>query len=170
MRQRLDPDRAGIDDVLDCPLRELNLLGRSAATGKYRFTLGPKPTLPSAIVAHAVLDYIDRTGTGGNTATLSRLADESGAPGRAFRLTEAELLAALQPTVEHNRALSLATPAGVAQLAWSGEPAAIATTILDDYYETSETEVSSGCMGDASVGNRRAVGATSRVRSAAGVR
>ena len=54
-------DRAGIDDVLDCPLRELNLLGRSAATGKYRFTLGPKPTLPSAIVAHAVLDYIDRT-------------------------------------------------------------------------------------------------------------
>ena len=57
--------RTSIDDLLDCPLRELNLLGRSPATGRYRFTLGSKPTLPSAIVAHAVLDYIARTLHGG---------------------------------------------------------------------------------------------------------
>ena len=36
--------RTGIDDILDCPLRELNLIGRSAATDHYRFTLGAKPT------------------------------------------------------------------------------------------------------------------------------
>ena len=55
--------RARLDDMLDCPLRELNLLGRSPATGKYRFTLGPKPTLPSAVVAYAVLDYMALTGS-----------------------------------------------------------------------------------------------------------
>lgn len=140
--------RTSIDDILDCPLRELNLLGSSAATNKYRFTLGPKPTLPSAIVAHAVLDYIDRTGTGGNTATISRFAHEAGAPGRVFKLTETELVAALQPMVERSRALSLAAPAGVAQLSWSEDPAAVATAILDDYYESTGTEACSGCLGD----------------------
>ena len=32
--------RIGIDDILDCPLRELNLIGRSAATGPVPFHVG----------------------------------------------------------------------------------------------------------------------------------
>ena len=35
--------RIQIDDVLDCPLRELRLIGRSVATNRYRFSLGTKP-------------------------------------------------------------------------------------------------------------------------------
>ena len=114
--------RGSIDDLLDCPLRELNLVGQSPATGLHRFTLGPKPTLPPAVVASAVLDYIDRTGSGGRTVTLSRLAYEPGTPGRAFKLNEAELLAALRPAVNRTEGLSLATPAGAWQLACSGDP------------------------------------------------
>ena len=53
--------RTGIDDILDCPFRELNLIGRSVATSRYRFTLGAKATLPPAILTYAVLDYITRT-------------------------------------------------------------------------------------------------------------
>ena len=171
--------RASLDDLLDCPLRELRLLGRSAATGRRRFALGPKPTLAPAVAVHAVLDYIDRTGGGGNTALLGRLAYEPGAPGRAFKLNEAELLAVLSPVVELTHGLTLAAPAGAWQIAWSGDPAEIATAILDDYYGSSSSGVSAGCVGDATVddslledlGSGRDPGAAVRsLRPLAGVR
>ncbi len=92
--------RSGIDDMLDCPLRELNLIGRSVGTHRYRFALGSKPTLPSAILGYAALDYCARTSTGGSTVTLGRLAHEPGAPGKVFKLTEAELLAAIEPLAQ----------------------------------------------------------------------
>ena len=71
--------RRSIDDSLDCPLRELSLLGRSPATSLHRFTLGSKPTLPPAIVGYAVLDCIDRTGSGGRTG-------HTGTPGPRARI------------------------------------------------------------------------------------
>ena len=126
--------RNGIEDLLDCPLRELSLIGRSTATNRYRFTLGAKPTLPPAVLAYAALDYIAHTNTGGNTVTLGRLAHESGAPGRVFRLTEGELLAALEPLVNGTDALALTTITGAVQLSWSDEPREIGTRILDGYY------------------------------------
>ncbi len=92
--------RTGIDDVVDCPLRELGLIGRSLATKRYRFTLGPKPGLPSAILTYAALDYIAGTCGGSHTVTISRLAHEPGAPGKIFKLTEGEMLAAMEPTVK----------------------------------------------------------------------
>jgi hypothetical protein len=143
--------RTSIDDLLDCPMRELNLLRRSPATGVFRFTLGPKPTLPSAVVAYAVLDYIDRAGTGGRTVTLSRLAYEPGTPGRAFKLNEAELLDALRATVDRTDELSIAAPAGTWQFAYSGDPSEIGTAVLDDYYASSSPGACAGCLGDLAV-------------------
>jgi len=143
--------RGSIDDLLDCPLRELNLLRRSPATGLHRFTLGPKPTLPSAIVAYAVLDYIDRTGSSGRTATLGRLAQEPGSPGRAFKLNETELLAALTPSVDRFDEMTLTAPAGVWQLAYSDDLERVATAVLDDYYGASSQLACAGCVGDAAV-------------------
>ena len=134
-----------IDDRLDCPLRELGLIRRSQATGSYRFVLGAKPTLPPAIVSYAVLNYLACTKTGGNTATLSRLAHEPGAPGYAFKLAEADLFAALQQMATTTDALELASPNGVPQLSWSGDPADVADEVLSSYYNTaSETEGSEG--------------------------
>ena len=131
-----------IDDLLDCPLRELGLIRRSQATGSYRFVLGAKPTLPPEIVSYAVLDYLARTENGGNTATLSRLGHEPGAPGHAFKLTEADMFAALQQTATTTNALELASPTGAPQLSWSGDPAAVANEVLSSYYDiTSDTEV-----------------------------
>ena len=143
--------RGSIDDLLDCPLRELNLLARSPATGLHRFTLGPKPTLPPEIVAFAVLEYIDRTGSGGRTVTLGRLAQAPGSPGRAFKLNETELLAALRPAADRIEPVSLATPAGAWQIACSEDPGKIATAVLDDYYGSSSSGVCAGCMGDTAV-------------------
>ena len=126
--------RTSIDDILDCPLRELNLIDRSPATGRYRFALGPKPTLPSEIVAYAALDYVSRTGATGNTVTLSRLAYEPGAPGRAFKLAESELEEALEPVLEKDIGIDLVTPTGATQLSWKDDPALIAVGILNSYY------------------------------------
>ena len=136
--------RTGIDDTLDCPLRELNLIGRSAATDQYRFTLGAKPTLPSEILAYTALDYIDRTGTQGSTVTLGRLTHEPGAPGKAFKLTESELQAGLEPVIDETDATDLITTTGAVQLSWSREPREIATEILDCYYGLSSSSIRTG--------------------------
>ena len=139
--------RARIDDMLDCPLRELSLLKYSPETGRFRFTLGSKPTLPSEVVAYAALDYLALTEVRGSTITLSRLTHASGAPGKAFRLTEPELIDALRPSIADEAALGLATPTGAVQLTWREEPAQIATRILDRYYEPGELRASEPCAG-----------------------
>ena len=126
--------RNGIEDILDCPLRELNLIGRSIGTNRYRFAMGAKPTLPPAILAYAALDYIGRTATGGNMVTFGRLAHEPGGPGKVFKLTEGELLAALEPLAGETDALALTASTGAVQLSWSGDPSEIAIGILDRYY------------------------------------
>ena len=129
----------------DCPLRELGLIRRSQATGSYRFVLGEKSTLPPEIVSYAVLDYLARTETGGNTATLSRLTHEPGAPGHAFKLAEANLFDALQQTATTTNALELASPTGAPQLSWTGDLAAVANEVLSSYYDTTlETEIGEG--------------------------
>ena len=143
--------RVGFDDLVDCPLRELSLLRRSPATGRYRFTLGPKPTLPSEIVAHAALDYVARTVAGGSTVTLSRLAHEAGSPGRAFKLSEAELLAVLTDALARTDGADIMTPTGASQLVWSEDPAITATAILDDYYGSAAPRICAGPEGDEAV-------------------
>ena len=127
--------RTSIDDLLDCPLRELGLITKSAATGKYRFAIGPKPTLPPAVVAHAVLDHASRTDLQSRTALLSRMADEPGSPGRAFRLTETELADALRSAVAESEGdLTLASPAGSPQLAWSKNTRSLSIEVLNRYF------------------------------------
>ncbi len=143
--------RTSIDDILDCPLRELNLLEISAATGRYRFRLGPKPTLPSEVLAYAALDYVARTETSGNTITLSRLAYESGAPGRVFKLNETELLEALEPALDQFDTLDLVTPTGASQLSWRGDPTRIAVDVLNGYYRETPPDMRAGHYADEAV-------------------
>lgn len=140
--------RTGIDDLLDCPLRELNLIRHSPATGRHRFSLGPKPTLPSEVVAYAALDYVARTGAGGNTITISRLAYEPGGPGRAFKLNEAELIEALQQSIAATNALDLVSPTGATQLSWRSSPEHVAVEMLHGYYDNDLPEAVAGPAGD----------------------
>ena len=150
--------RARIDDMLDCPLRELNLLSHSSAMNRYRFTLGPKPTLPSEVVAYAVLDYLALTEVRGSTVTMSRLVHGPGTPGRVFKLSESELVDALKPSLDGEEALGLATPTGAVQLTWSEDPALVATRVLDHYYQPAVPmghEVCAGPEGDQPAGDNR---------------
>ena len=128
--------RTSIDDVLDCPLRELNLIRRAAAPGRYRFILGAKPTLPSEVATAAALEYAAGTVIGGKSITVSRLAQDPGSPGKAFKLNETGLLAALEPMVRRRKRLQLTSGTGAHVLSWSGSAAVLATSILDHYYRT----------------------------------
>lgn len=126
--------RTSIDDVLDCPLRELNLIRRATAPGRYRFILGTKPTLPSEVATAAALEYAAETVTGSKSIAVSRLAQDPGSPGKAFKLNEMELLAALEPMVRRRKRLQLTSGTGAHVFSWSGSPAVLANSILDRYY------------------------------------
>ena len=144
------PPEAGsgsIDDLLDCPLRETALLGRTQ-NGRWRFTLGPKPRLPARIAAATALDYADRVALPGRTVTVATLADEPGSVGRAFRLNETELLDVLRPATERCDRLGLASAAGVWQLTWDGPAAEVSAALLDDYYGQTPAVSVSGLAGD----------------------
>lgn len=149
-------NRRSIDDILDCPLRDLGLIGRSTATDRLRFTLGAKPSLPAAVAAYAVCDWIARGRAGGNTVTLSRLAREPGSVGRAFMLDESELLGILEGVVATTDGLALVSPTGTVQLSWSLPPGVVAVRLLDDYFGTEAADVAglrAGYEGDRPIGD-----------------
>ena len=123
-----------IDDLLDCPLRELKLIRYSDESKKYRFTFGIKATLPPEILVYAALDFIVRADANVKTVTLSRLAHESGAPGKIFKLSESEMVAILESAVDRFSSLNLISTAGATQLTWSDEPSKIAIEVLKNYY------------------------------------
>ena len=86
--------RQGLDDILDCPFRELGLI--ESAVGEegrsWRFVVGEKPGLPDEIVAYCALDFASRSGEGARSISIARLAHDPGSPGAAFRLTETALV------------------------------------------------------------------------------
>ncbi len=145
--------RTGLDDLLDCPLRELGLITRSAATGNHRFVLGKKPTLPDEIVLFAALDFLSRRPTSGQTVTLSHLANEPGGPGRAFKLTENDLLVVLKGPANVLSGIDLLSPTGAHQLFWEGDPARAAVEVLHHYYGTGLADARAGSRGDEPIGS-----------------
>lgn len=126
--------RTSIDDALDCPLRELELLARSPQEGRYRFRHGDKPLLPPEVLVYTALDYAAQTRRSGSTIPLVSLVHEPGSPGRAFRLTEAEFASALEPAVAATEGLGLTSSAGDFLFSWSEPPRTLANRVLDTYY------------------------------------
>ena len=101
------------EDLLDCPFRELGLL--EATPGKdhlWRFTSTARASLPPRMIAYACLDYASRQTSAGGSVTLARLANEPGAPGRAFRLREPDIAAALEEVSGLHPAISVTDAVG----------------------------------------------------------
>jgi hypothetical protein len=128
--------RAGFDDLIDCPTRDLRLLNVTSQRGVYRFAVGAKPTLPSAVAAFACLDFMARTDATARTATISGLASEPGGPGRAFKLTEVALVALLEAAAREHTEIQLTSRAGVPQLTLDEDPAIAGTELLYDHYRS----------------------------------
>jgi len=128
--------RVGIDDLLDCPFRDLGLLSPVAGHPRtFRFISGMKPTLPPQVVLFAALDFLARTEhAGGQTVTISRLSTEPGGPGRAFRLSEAALSASLEAAARGSQLVRLTAPAGIGQLHFEGAADDAASAVIEAYF------------------------------------
>jgi hypothetical protein len=126
----------GLDDVLDCPFRELGLIEAAAGDeGRtWRFVVGEKPGLPDKVVAHAALDFAARASEGARSISIARLAHDPGSPGAAFRLTETALFDALSRAAASIDSLQIAEPGGLRQLLFADDPVGLAEEILTDYY------------------------------------
>jgi hypothetical protein len=131
------------EDLLDCPFRELGLLefdgsGRGGdRDGRiWQFTNTARTSLPARVVAYACLDYADRNPAlrAGGSITVARLANEPGGPGRAFRLREPEVVAALEEVIPHHKALTLTEGVGQRSLGFNSSPLDLAWNVLDAHY------------------------------------
>lgn len=85
-------------DTLDCPLQMLRLIGIVDRAGqdrerepRYRFQIGPKPTLPPLIFFHALASFWRWRRTAA-ALTVQDIAHGVGGPGRAFKLDEDSVL------------------------------------------------------------------------------
>jgi hypothetical protein len=127
--------RQTMDDLLDCPARELGLLSLAPGESRsWRFVTGPKSTLPPAIVAYTCLDYLHTVAPGDRTMSIARLASDPGSPGRAFRLTETALHEALLATSRADVDLHVIEPAGLRQLIIDNSADVLATQVLERYF------------------------------------
>ena len=130
-----DDGRSSLDDLIDCPTRELRLILRSQDdASRYRFNQGHKPSLPDLVVLHASLEWLSRS-SGGKSVSIAALATAPGGPGLAFRLSTRELTESLE------RATGAVDFAGVSSIA--GRPSLYASIdicdaawdAVDAYYE-----------------------------------
>lgn len=132
--------RQTLDDLLDCPTRELGLIASAVGEARsWRFITGPKPSLPSAVVVHACLDFLAKVAPHERTISIARLAGDPGSPGKAFRLTESNLYASLLDASRSINEIRVAEPAGLRQLVVASDRIDdLAQRVLMDHYATTE--------------------------------
>ncbi len=135
--QEFNPLSPGsFEDLLACPFRELGLL-EGQGKGKERewlFTSGSRSNLPAAVLAYACLDYASQFSPNAGSISLARLANEPGAPGRAFRLGEPELTKAIETLVNEHPDLQIVEALGQRSLAFGTAPQALTWDVLDEHY------------------------------------
>jgi hypothetical protein len=124
------------EDLLMSPFRELGLLeGQGKGREKtWRFTNGSRPNLPAPVLAYACLDYASQFSAGPGSISLARLANEPGAPGRAFRVREPELGKVIEPVVRGNLHLQITESLGQRSLSFATAPQHLAWDIIDEHY------------------------------------
>lgn len=80
--------RGAPEDSFDCPLTDLELIRGQRDGDLYRFTIGPKRSLPAAVVGYALLQYASRVASGRRTLQVATCLYQPGSPGQAFKLDE----------------------------------------------------------------------------------
>lgn len=127
--------RAVLEEGFGCPLHELRLLQASPDGELYSFSMGGKPTLPSAVFGYALLQYFESVRQGQNTMSVQECLYGMGSPGQAFKLDENSLVAYIEDVERLSRGcIAMDETAGLKQIyrRQRMEPAAL----LDRYYKT----------------------------------
>ncbi|WP_030230597.1 DUF4007 family protein [Streptomyces sp. NRRL S-350] len=143
-----DQPRAGLEDVLTNPFRDLDLLS-TAAPGEHHcgdrshvlsLNRGAGRLAPAAVLAYACLDHAARhRASAPGSIAVSRLANEPGSPGRVLLIDTRSLHSALERAARRHPALSVVeSAAGEALLAYSAPPAELADEVLAAAYRRPE--------------------------------
>ncbi len=106
-----------IEDTLDCPLVELQLIREDAEVGTYVLSRGRKPTLPDEIFAFSAAEFLLRSASQQNTVSLEELQYAEGSPGRTFLLDARDVAARCENFEDlTGGAWTFDTTAGLAQV------------------------------------------------------
>ena len=127
--------QALVEESFDCPLQELNLIQASPDGELYRFAVGQKPSLPTAVFGFALEQYFLSARVSGKTMGVQECLYTPGSPGQAFKLDENSLIAYVEDLDRLTKGkVSLDETAGLKQIYRHHEFEAI--KLLADYYTT----------------------------------
>ena len=128
-----------LEETLDCPLVELDLIRFFSEDNVYRFNIGGKATLPAEIFGYTLLKYLPKVIGTRRTVTVDECLYGDGSPGQIFKLDENSIIEYLE-TMEQltDGRLRLQETAGLRQLyleyeteEWFGSAA---LDLLDRHY------------------------------------
>lgn len=124
--------RESLDDLIDSPFSALELIRVSPGRSRdsYRFVRGRKRSLPAAAITYACLDFMSRDGRNIRTISMTRLAVDPGSPGRIMKLTEQDIIDAIEESSRAVTGINIVRPAGSRQLAVETEPPLLALAVL----------------------------------------
>jgi len=124
------------EETFDCPLLQLDLIQPSPDGELYRFSIGPKPSLPAALFAFALHQHFERARTGRNTMSVQECLYGVGSPGQAFKLDENSLVEYVEDLEDATGgSVILDETAGLKQI-YRRKPLD-PVTVLDGYYRRS---------------------------------
>jgi hypothetical protein len=123
------------EESIHCPFAELGLLRPTSDGKRYAFRVGPKAGLSSDLITGICLDYTAASESAAQTVALTRLLRGEGSPGLALRLREADLYGALEEVAQRETAVELTEAAGVIQLSFSDDPAALSRRLLIRHFD-----------------------------------
>jgi len=130
---RATSKQSTVEETFDCPLQELNLIQASPDGEFYRFSVGAKPTLPSAVFGFALAQYFDTARAGRNTMSVQECLYGPGSPGQAFKLDENALIAHMEELEKITRGkVALDETAGLKQIYQRLDIGAL--KLLEGYY------------------------------------
>ena len=122
-----------LEDTLDCPFIELNLILETGDRHNYQFNRGLQSELPEGVLFFAILDYWSRMPGTAKTLSLRDLCYQPGSPGRLFQLDEDSLAARLEGLSEWTKGkIVFDDNTGLKQLYRHGEVKPF--SILKDHY------------------------------------
>jgi hypothetical protein len=127
------------EESLDCPLVDLDLVRFIPADNMYRFSTGPKASLPTAIFGYALLSFLGEVMPHSRTLAVDECVYRAGSPGQAFKLDENSVMEHLERLEKQLRGkLRLQETSGLRQLYLDESLARKlperAMGLLDDYY------------------------------------
>lgn len=92
-RRKYEQRRLG-EESFDCPMQELNLIQPMIDADMFRFSIGPKPSLPPEIIGYVLWDYLKNQG-GKQSIRLQEALYHEFSPGQVFMLDENSLVDAV---------------------------------------------------------------------------